>query len=93
MIAFIVWELRCKHPLVNLRVLKNRNFAVGTLLITIVGVVLYSTTALAAAFSAGLMGYPALNSGMAVSPRGHRRASLAMLLWSAGWWARSIRAC
>ena len=70
MIAFIVWELRMPHPLVNLRVMQNRNFATGTLLITIVGVVLYSTTALLPLFLQSLMGYPALNSGMAISPRG-----------------------
>jgi DHA2 family multidrug resistance protein len=70
MVWFIVWELRAEHPMVNLRVLGNRNFAVGTLLITVVGVVLYSTTALLPLFLQGLMGYPALNSGMAVSPRG-----------------------
>ncbi len=70
MIAFIAWELRTPHPLVNLRVLRNRNFATGTLLITVVGIVLYSTTALLPLFLQSLMGYPALNSGMAMSPRG-----------------------
>ncbi len=70
MIVFIVWEFRMEHPLVNLRVLGNRNFALGTLLITAVGVVLYSTTALLPLFLQGLMGYSALSSGMAVSPRG-----------------------
>jgi DHA2 family multidrug resistance protein len=70
MIVFIVWEFRVQHPLVNLRVLGNRNFALGTPLITAVGVVLYSTTALLPLFLQELMGYPALNSGMAVSPRG-----------------------
>ena len=50
--------------------LANRNFAIGTLLITIVGIVLYSTTALLPLFLQSLMGYPALNSGMAISPRG-----------------------
>ena len=70
LIFLIVWELRVDRPLVDIRVLRNRNFAVGTLLITVVGVVLYSTTALLPLFLQGLMGYPALNSGMAVSPRG-----------------------
>jgi DHA2 family multidrug resistance protein len=70
MVAFIAWELQTPHPLVNLRVMKNRNFAIGTLLITVVGIVLYSTTALLPLFLQSLMGYPALNSGMAISPRG-----------------------
>ena len=70
MVFFIVWEFRQKHPLVNLRVLGDRNFTLGTILITIVGVVLYSTTALLPLFLQTLMGYPALNSGIAISPRG-----------------------
>ena len=42
----------------------------GTLLMTVVGIVLYSTTALLPLFLQTLMDYPALNSGMAISPRG-----------------------
>ena len=70
LVFLIVWELRVEHPLVDIRVFRNRNFAMGTLLMTVVGVVLYSTTALLPLFLQGLMGYPALNSGMAMSPRG-----------------------
>jgi DHA2 family multidrug resistance protein len=70
MIAFIVREFRARQPIVNLRVLRDRNFAVGTLLITVVGVVLYSTIALVPLFLQDLMGYTALLSGLAVSPRG-----------------------
>jgi MFS transporter, DHA2 family, multidrug resistance protein len=70
MIFFIVWELRVKQPIVNLRILANRNFAVGTILITVVGLVLYGSTALLPLFLQTAMGYPALESGLAVSPRG-----------------------
>jgi DHA2 family multidrug resistance protein len=68
--AFVVWELRSDEPIVNLRILKNRNFAVGTLLIAVMGVVLYGSIALLPLFLQTLMGYPATASGMAVSPRG-----------------------
>jgi DHA2 family multidrug resistance protein len=68
--GFVIWELRSKEPIVNLRILKNRNFAVGTLLITAMGVVLYGSIALLPLFLQTLMGYPATASGMAVSPRG-----------------------
>jgi DHA2 family multidrug resistance protein len=70
MIAFLVWELMVDHPIVQLRVLKNRNFAVATMMITVLGVVLFGSTALLPLFLQNLMGYPALNSGLAVSPRG-----------------------
>jgi MFS transporter, DHA2 family, multidrug resistance protein len=68
--TFIIWELRSKEPIVNLRVLANRNFAVGTALIAAMGVVLYGTIALLPLFLQTLLGYPALESGLAVSPRG-----------------------
>jgi DHA2 family multidrug resistance protein len=70
LIAFVVWELRSPEPIVNLRILGNRNFAVGTMLMTVMGIVLYGTIALLPLFLQTLLGYPAVQSGMAVSPRG-----------------------
>ena len=54
----------------NLKVLKNRNFATGVLLITTLGAVLYGTTAALPIFLQNEMGYPAMQSGMTLSPRG-----------------------
>ncbi|MBV9209111.1 MAG: DHA2 family efflux MFS transporter permease subunit, partial [Acidobacteria bacterium] len=70
LIAFVIRELTVEEPIVDLRILKNRNFGVGTLLMTIVGGVLYGTTALLPLFLQTLLGYPAVTSGLAVSPRG-----------------------
>lgn len=70
MVGFIVRELVAREPIVNLRVLTNRNFAIGTMIITIVGAVLYGTTAMLPLFLQNLLGYPPLQSGIAVSPRG-----------------------
>jgi MFS transporter, DHA2 family, multidrug resistance protein len=70
LVAFVIWELRSPEPIVNLRVLANRNFAVGTALIFAMGVVLYGTAALLPLFLQTLLGYPAAESGLAVSPRG-----------------------
>jgi DHA2 family multidrug resistance protein len=70
MVFFIVWEMRVPHPLVDLRVFKNRSFAIGTFLMVIAGIMLYSTTSLLPMFLQGLMGYPSLNSGLAMSLRG-----------------------
>ncbi|MGC8624108.1 MAG: DHA2 family efflux MFS transporter permease subunit [Phycisphaerae bacterium] len=69
-LAFIAWELTSATPLVDLRVLKNRNLLIGTVLIFIMGIVLYATTALLPLFLQTIMGYSALKSGLAVSPRG-----------------------
>jgi DHA2 family multidrug resistance protein len=68
--VFIVWELRSRAPIVQLRVFRDRNFAVGILLFTLVGVCLYSAITLIPLFLQTLLGYPALLSGLAVSPRG-----------------------
>ena len=70
MVAFIIWEFRVEHPLVNLRILRSRNFATGVTLILVIGVILYATTAELPLFLQTLMGYPALQSGLALSPRG-----------------------
>src|SRR3982751_1366741 len=69
-IGFIIWELFIDEPIVNLRVFVNRNFAVGCAMIASVGVVLYGSTALLPLFLQTLLGYPAVESGLAVSPRG-----------------------
>ena len=70
LIAFVYREFVCKDPIVQLRVLANRNFAVGTICTTIFGFALYGQTAMLPLFLQTLMGYSALDSGMAVSPRG-----------------------
>ena len=70
LVAFVIWELYAPEPIVNLRVFLNRNFAVGCAMIASVGVVLYGSTALLPLFLQTLLGYPAIESGFAVSPRG-----------------------
>ncbi len=68
--AFIWWEFKIDHPLVDLRVFKNRNFTIGLILMTSLAAILYGTTAQLPLFLQTLMGYPALQAGYAMSPRG-----------------------
>ncbi len=70
MVTFIWRELHADEPIVNLSVLGNRNFALGAVLITAMGMVLYATTALLPLFLQTLLGYPAMQAGLAISPRG-----------------------
>ncbi|MDB5172382.1 MAG: Drug resistance transporter EmrB/QacA subfamily [Phycisphaerales bacterium] len=70
LVAFVTWELITPDPIVNLRIFSNRNFAVGTGLMTVLGAVLYGSITLLPLFLQTLMGYPATQSGLAVSPRG-----------------------
>jgi DHA2 family multidrug resistance protein len=67
---FIFWELRVKDPLVNLRVLKNRNFGVACGLFFLFGAAIYGLITLQPLFLQTLLGYTALDAGLTVSPRG-----------------------
>jgi MFS transporter, DHA2 family, multidrug resistance protein len=69
-IAFLVWEMRVKNPIVNLRVLTDRNLAVGAGLNLAIGAILYGTTSVLPQFLQNLLGYPAFQSGLVMSPRG-----------------------
>ncbi|MDR3727231.1 MAG: DHA2 family efflux MFS transporter permease subunit [Terracidiphilus sp.] len=68
--GFIVRELRIREPIVQLRILLNRNFAVGTLIASLYGFTFYGVIAVLPLFLQTLLGYSALDSGLAVSPRG-----------------------
>jgi MFS transporter, DHA2 family, multidrug resistance protein len=69
-VAFLVWELRRREPVVKLRVFLNRNFTLGCLLIGLFGGVIYGLITLLPLFYQELLGYSALAAGLAVSPRG-----------------------
>src|ERR1700746_2896120 len=69
-IAGILWELREEHPVVDLRMLKDRNFAVATLAMFFLGFVLYASTVLIPQFLQEMMGYSAEMAGLALSPGG-----------------------
>jgi DHA2 family multidrug resistance protein len=72
-LAFVYFVYHCwtkKDTLVDLKVLKDRNFAVGSLLIFLFGVAIYSTTTVLPLFYQELLGYTAFTAGIAVAPRG-----------------------
>jgi DHA2 family multidrug resistance protein len=55
---------------VDFRLLKNRNYVTGLLLIFVVGVILFATRALMPNMLQGLMGYPAALAGLVTAPSG-----------------------
>jgi DHA2 family multidrug resistance protein len=69
-VAFLVRELTAEKPLVNLQIFRDRNFAIGTLLIGLFGGVIYGVVTLLPLFYQTLLGYTAAAAGWAVSPRG-----------------------
>ena len=70
LILAIYWELREKDPVVDLSLLKNRNFAISALFMFMVGVVLLGSTVLIPQYLQLVMGYSATQAGMAISPGG-----------------------
>jgi DHA2 family multidrug resistance protein len=70
LVAFVIRELRARDPVVQLRVFKVRTYAAGVFLMTVLGFVLYGSLLLVPIFLQTLLGYPALNAGIAMAPRG-----------------------
>jgi DHA2 family multidrug resistance protein len=70
LIGFVIWEWREPNPVLNLRLLKNPNFAVSNVLMFTLGWVLYGSTVLIPQFLQTVMGYTAQLAGMALSPGG-----------------------
>jgi DHA2 family multidrug resistance protein len=70
LLAFIVWELRAREPMVRLRLLRHRTFAVGTSFSLILFFGLYGTVVLLPLFMQRLLGFPAVTAGLWNTPRG-----------------------
>jgi DHA2 family multidrug resistance protein len=68
--AFVVWEWRRADPIVDLRLFRNRNFAVGNILMFMVGFVLLGSTVLIPLFVQSTLGYTATDAGLVISPGG-----------------------
>jgi DHA2 family multidrug resistance protein len=71
LVAFVLYELfGTEHPVVDLQVFKLRTYATGVFLMTMVGFVLYGSLVLLPILLQTLWGYPALQAGIAMAPRG-----------------------
>ena len=66
----ICWLLTAKKPIIDLNVFKDRNFAMGFILIGCMGAVLYASAVLIPQLSQQQLGYDALWSGLILSPGG-----------------------
>ena len=68
--VFIIHELRTPNPVVMLRVFKDRSYSTGVFLMTVLGFVLYGSLVLLPIWLQTLLGYPAMQAGIAMAPRG-----------------------
>ena len=70
LVSLVIRELKTAKPVVDLRALANRSLSAGVFLISLLGFVLYSSLVLLPIYLQTLLGYPAYNAGLALSPRG-----------------------
>ncbi len=70
LVSVVFWELRQKDPVVDFHLLGDRNFAISTLSMFALGFVLYGSTVALPLFLQTLLGYTAMQSGLALSPGG-----------------------
>ncbi len=68
--GFVARELLARDPIVQLRALNNRNFGIGTVITGLIGILLYGVGTFLPLFLQTVLGYSAMDSGLAVSPRG-----------------------
>jgi len=68
--AFLIHELRARNPVVDLRVFRDRNFAVAAATIFMISGAMYASMTLLPQFLQTLLGYTAEWSGWAIAPRG-----------------------
>jgi len=68
--VFVVWELTDKHPVVDLRLFKGRNFAFGALALSVAYGLFFGNVVLMPLWLQQWMGYTATSAGMALAPVG-----------------------
>jgi MFS transporter, DHA2 family, multidrug resistance protein len=70
LVAFFLWEWYHENPIVDVRLLKNRNFGTAVFFSFVLGIVLFGSTVLIPEFLQSSLGYTAERAGMALSPGG-----------------------
>jgi DHA2 family multidrug resistance protein len=68
--AFIPWELTRKDPVVKIRLFFQRNFAVASLLLMVVGLLIFGTTQFIPQLLQQVLGYTATDAGLALTAGG-----------------------
>ena len=67
-IATVLWELRSKDPVIDFRLLTNRNFAIANLMFFVFGFGLFGSTTLIPQILQSLYGYRAIDAGLVLGP-------------------------
>ncbi|MCL1938447.1 MAG: DHA2 family efflux MFS transporter permease subunit [Candidatus Azobacteroides sp.] len=80
LITFISRELTTTHPLINLRLLRNHNFALGNIFMMIFGMGMFGSTFLLPLYLQNSMNYTALQSGAVFLPVGIIQGSISPIV-------------
>jgi DHA2 family multidrug resistance protein len=70
LIALVFWELNHDDPIVDLPLMKNRNFSSAMAVMFVTGFILISTTQILPQYLQSIMGYTALKAGLALTVGG-----------------------
>jgi len=77
LVALVIWELHHEEPIVDLPLVRDKSFAAAMFVMFITGFILISTTQILPQFLQSIMGYTALNAGLALTVGGF--ATLTMM--------------
>ena len=67
---FLAHSLTTDRPFVQFAIFKDRNFFTGCIFMAVMGLVLYSTMALASPYLQNVIGYPIMTAGLLLATRG-----------------------
>ena len=70
LVSLVIWEFHQKHPIVDVRLFGNFNFATSSMMMFVVGGMSFATTVLVPQFLQLDMGYTAESAGMVLSAAG-----------------------
>jgi DHA2 family multidrug resistance protein len=70
LLLFVWWEWPHENPMVDLKLFRHRDFAVGFVLMCFFGFMILGTTYLLPAYTQSLMGYRATEAGEVIAPGG-----------------------
>lgn len=68
LVLLFIWDWYDKHPVIDLHLLSNRNFTIGTAMQTIGFTIFFGNVVVVPLWLQTVMGYDAFHSGLAVSP-------------------------
>ena len=81
-VIFITAELTVSHPIIDLRILKNRNFGMANIMLFIFGLAFFGNSFLLPLYLQNSLGYTALQAGLVFFPVGIIQAVMSPI---AGW--------